>query len=246
MATLPLYAGFLLTQACLGYMRKFSLELPKFRLELHAKLVKRRKPLLPREPIIPTTKVINKKYHSGTKIGRIARYLSDHKLARKIFAGNIATMFLATIFLPTAGTDVFGNEAQPPEIIQIQNTLKTEKSIQYPLENFKINQGYNRFHAAADLGAPVGSIVKPVKTGIVEYAGYRTDGYGNLVVISHDNNLDSYYAHLSKIYVTEGQAVNTNTVIGEVGLTGHTTGPHLHLEIHQQGAKLNPLSVLSR
>lgn len=227
-------------------MRKFSLELPKFRLELHAKLVRRRKPLLPAEPLIPTIKVVNKKYHSGTKLGRIVRYLSEHKLAKKIFAGNIATMFLVTAFLPNTSTDIFGSEPQTQEIIQIQNTLKTEKSIQYPLENYKVNQGYNRFHSAADLGAPVGSIVKPVKAGTVEYAGYRTDGYGNLVIIDHGNNLDSYYAHLSKIYVDEGQTVNTNTVIGEVGLTGHTTGPHLHLEIHQSGASLNPLSVLSR
>lgn len=226
-------------------MRKFKLELPKFRLELNAKLVKRRKPLLPPEPLIPTQKVVNKKYHSGTKLGKLVRYFSEHKMARKIFAGNIATMFLVTAFVPTASTEAF-QEVQPEAVIQVQNTLKTEKSIQYPLENFKINQGYNYFHHAADLGAPVGSVIKPVKAGKVEFAGYRTDGYGNLVIIDHENGLDSYYAHLSKVYVQNGQEVNTNTVIGEVGLTGHTTGPHLHLEIHQAGTSLNPLSVLSR
>lgn len=225
-------------------MKKFSLELPKFRLELNMKLVKRRKPLMP-EPLIPTSKVVNKKYHSGTKLGRIVRYLSEHKFSRKFFTANMAAVFMATAFIPTTNAEIF-SEDQPEAVIQIQNTLKTEKSIQYPLENFKVNQGYNRFHAAADLGAPVGSVLRPVKAGVVTFAGYRTDGYGNLVIIDHGKNLDSYYAHLNKIYVVEGQEVNTNTIIGEVGLTGHTTGPHLHLEIHQGSASLNPLSVLSR
>lgn len=210
------------------------------------KLVKRRKPLLPPEPLIPTQKVVNKKYHSGTRLGRIVRYLSEHKLARKIFAGNMALVFMATAFLPNTQIEAFTGQPQEESVIQIQNTLKTEKSIQYPLDKYKINQGYNRYHGAVDLGSPVGSVIKPVKSGTVTFAGYRKDGYGNLVIIDHGKNLDSYYAHLNKIYVQEGQEVNTNTIIGEVGLTGHTTGPHLHLEIHQAGSSLNPLSVLSR
>lgn len=226
-------------------MRKFKLELPKFRLELHAKLVRRRKPLLPPEPLIPTSKVVNKKYHSGTKLGRMIRYISEHKATKKLFMGNMAAIFMATAFIPTANADTF-TETQPQAVIEVQNTLKTEKNIQYPLEHIKVNQGFNVFHHAVDLGSPVGSVVKPVKAGTVEFAGYRTDGYGNLVIINHGKGLDSYYAHLSKIYVQAGQEVNTNTIIGEVGLTGHTTGPHLHLEIHQNGVSLNPLSVLSK
>lgn len=212
---------------------------------MHLHLIKRRKPLLPPEPIIPTQKVVNKKYRTGSKLGRIVRYLAEHKIARKVFASNLAGIFMATAFLPSANVEAFVEE-QPQAVIEIQNTLKTEKSIQYPLEKVKVNQGYNKFHHAVDLGAPVGSVIKPVKSGVVSFSGYRADGYGNLVVIDHGKGLDSYYAHLNKIYVSEGQEVNTSTVIGEVGLTGHTTGPHLHLEINQNGAPLNPLSVLSR
>lgn len=226
-------------------MRKFSLELPKFRLELQMKLIKRRKPLLPAEPIIPTQKIVNKKYHSGTKVGRFVRYFTDHKLARKIFAGNIATLFLVAVFVPTQNTEAF-TETQPEAVIQIQNTLKTEKNIQYPLDKYKINQGFNKFHYAVDLGAPVGNVVKPVKSGTIEFAGYRKDGYGNLIIVNHGKGLVSYYAHLNKMFVEVGQEVNTNTILGEVGLTGRTTGPHLHLEIHQNGTSLNPLLVLSK
>lgn len=212
---------------------------------MHLHLIKRRKPLLPSEPIIPTVKVVNKKYRSGTKLGKLVRYFSDHKMARKIFAGNMAAMFMVTALIPSGNIEAF-DEDQPQAVIEIQNTLKTEKSIQYPLEKVKVNQGYNVFHHAVDLGSSVGSIVKPVKAGVISFAGFRADGYGNLVIVDHGKGLDSYYAHLNKIYVQEGQEVNTNTVIGEVGLTGHTTGPHLHLEIHQDTSSLNPLSVLSR
>jgi murein DD-endopeptidase MepM/ murein hydrolase activator NlpD len=82
--------------------------------------------------------------------------------------------------------------------------------------------------------------------GVVAYAGWDYSGYGNLVVLSHKNGFDSYYAHLSKIEVATGNIVDMNTEIGKMGVTGHSTGSHLHLEIHQNGVSLNPLTVLSR
>src|SRR3989304_7020319 len=117
-------------------MKKFSLELPKFRLELHAKLVKRRKPLL-EDPFVPTSKIIHKKYRSGTLLGKIARHVSGHKNARKFFAANLSALLIAGTFLPGAQSTVqAANFDGQPEgaVIQTQNTLKTEKAIQYPLE----------------------------------------------------------------------------------------------------------------
>jgi murein DD-endopeptidase MepM/ murein hydrolase activator NlpD len=72
------------------------------------------------------------------------------------------------------------------------------------------------------------------------------DGYGNTVFIDHGNNLTSRYAHLSKIEVKVGDKVNMDTEIGKLGITGRTTGPHLHLEIHENGKAINPLTVLPR
>jgi murein DD-endopeptidase MepM/ murein hydrolase activator NlpD len=66
------------------------------------------------------------------------------------------------------------------------------------------------------------------------------------VVLTHKNGLDSYYAHLSKIEVSTGQTIEMNTEIGKMGATGHATGTHLHLEIHQNGASVNPLTILSK
>lgn len=229
-------------------MKRFSLELPKVRLELHYRLVKRRKPLVD-EPIIPSVKAVKRKYRSGTLVARFVRYLSDHKSAKRIFAANLSVIVVAGTLLPSAqvGVKAADFNAQPSEtVIQAQNTLITERSIQFPLQTIKINQGYGFFHPGIDLGADIGDPIEPVKAGVVVEAGYETDGYGNTIVIDHGKGLNSRYAHLSKIEVTLGEEVNTNMEIGKVGITGHSTGPHLHLEIRQNGFPLNPITVLSR
>jgi len=224
-------------------MRKINVELPKYRLQLNVKLVKRRKPLL-EEPILPKASLVRKKYRKGTFLGRLARYFADHKNIRKIFASSFAFIAITTTFIPQSG----GVQAQGSEniVIEAQTNLVTEKGMLYPVGPIKINQGYNIFHKGLDLGGKVGEPIKPIMTGVVAYAGWDRSGYGNLIVLQHKNGLDSYYAHLSKIEVKTGQTVDINTEIGKMGATGRTTGTHLHLEIHQNGVSLNPLTVLSR
>jgi murein DD-endopeptidase MepM/ murein hydrolase activator NlpD len=226
-----------------GHMKKISLELPKYRLQLHLKLVKRRKPLLS-EPIIPTKSAVNKKYRKGTFAGRLVRYIADHKSIRGVFTGSFALVTITSAFIPQA-TRIQAEGVVNP-VIETQTNLITQKGMQYPLEVIKINQKYGFFHPGVDFGGPKGTSVKSIMPGVVAYAGWDRSGYGNLVVISHVNGLDSYYAHLSRVQVNIGQTVEMNTEIGLLGATGHATGPHLHLEIHQNGASLNPLTVLSR
>jgi len=223
--------------------RKFSLELPKFRLELHAKLVKRRKPLLA-EPLLPTPDVVNKKYRTGTFMGRLVRYFADHNNFRKMFAGSFATIAIAGSFIPQTVKVEAQGSVNP--VIESQTDLVTQKGMQYPVGQVKINQGYSIFHQAVDLGGEVGTAIKPIMPGIVAYAGWDNSGYGNLVILDHQNNFQSYYAHLSKVEVKTGETVDMDTEIGKMGETGHATGPHLHLEIHQNGVSLNPLTVLAR
>ena len=223
-------------------MQKISLELPKYRLLLHVRLVKRRKPLLA-EPILPTKAIVNRKYKTGTFTGRLVRYFADHRSIRKI----LATSFVFTAFLVGFIPQSSNLQAQADEtVIESQTTLVTQKGMQYPVESVKINQGYKFFHPGIDLGGQKGTPIKPIMPGVVSYAGWVYSGYGNLVIISHKNGFDSYYAHLSKIEVKTGQVVDINTEIGKMGTTGRSTGSHLHLEIHQNGVSLNPLTVLSR
>lgn len=229
-------------------MRKFSLELPKFRLELHAKLVKRRKPLV-EDPFVPTPSVVNKKYRSGSMLGKFVRHLSEHKSVKRFFAGGLSAVVIAGTLLPASQGTVQAAASGSQDdgtVIQTQNTLNTVKSIQFPLETVKINQGFSIFHPGVDLGAEIGDPIKPIKAGSVIEAEYVTDGYGNTILIDHGQGLTSRYAHLSKIEVKVGDKVTTETEIGKVGITGHSTGPHLHLEIRQDGVALNPLSILPR
>ena len=195
------------------------------------------------DPILPAASVVNKKYRKGTFLGRLIRYFADHKSIRKIFAGGFAVVVIAASFIPqTTKIQAQGSDAT---IIESQTNLITEKGMQYPVETVHVNQNYTFFHPGVDLGDPTGTPIKPVMPGIVAYAGWDYSGYGNLVVLTHKNGFDSYYAHLSKIEVKTGETVDMNTEIGKIGVTGHTSGPHLHLEIHQNGVPLNPLTVLS-
>jgi murein DD-endopeptidase MepM/ murein hydrolase activator NlpD len=223
-------------------MQKISLELPKYRLQLHMKLVKRRKPLMS-EPILPSKSIVNKKYRTGTFAGRLIRYFADHRSIRKIFATSFVFTAILGGFVPQTGNiQVQADSA----VIEAQTNLVTQKGMQYPVESVRINQNYGFFHPGVDFGGPKGTPIKPIMRGVVAYSGWDRSGYGNLVVLTHKNGFDSYYAHLSKIEVAIGQTVDMNTEIGEMGATGHATGPHLHLEIHQNGVSLNPLTVLSR
>lgn len=108
----------------------------------------------------------------------------------------------------------------------------------------RITQGYWYGHRAIDLGAPIGSAVVASDGGFVSFAGWTDVGYGYLVVIDHANGFATYYAHLSNIYVFEGQALERGQVIGAVGNTGWSTGPHLHFEVRRNGLQQNPRAYL--
>lgn len=107
-----------------------------------------------------------------------------------------------------------------------------------------ITQGYWYGHRAIDIGAPTGSAVLAADGGFVSFAGWTDVGYGYLIVIDHANGFATYYAHLSNIYVFEGQAVERGQVIGAAGSTGWSTGPHLHLEIRYYNTQQNPRAYL--
>lgn len=107
-----------------------------------------------------------------------------------------------------------------------------------------ITQGYWYGHRAIDIGAPTGSAVLATDGGFVSFAGWTDVGYGYLIVIDHANGFATYYAHLSNIYVFVGQAVERGQVIGAVGSTGWSTGPHLHFEVRYYGTQQNPRAYL--
>jgi murein DD-endopeptidase MepM/ murein hydrolase activator NlpD len=102
--------------------------------------------------------------------------------------------------------------------------------------------GYNRFHQGIDFGAPYGSPVRAVTDGFVVSAGPH-GGNGNMIKLNHAGGLATSYSHLSRIAVSSGTRVLQGEVIGYVGSTGLSTGPHLHFETYRGGAVVNPVSV---
>jgi murein DD-endopeptidase MepM/ murein hydrolase activator NlpD len=102
--------------------------------------------------------------------------------------------------------------------------------------------GYNRFHRGVDYGAAYGSPIRAVSDGLVAFSG-RNAGYGNHVRLSHSGSLGTSYSHMSRITVSAGSRVSQGQVIGYVGSTGLSTGPHLHFEVYRNGQSINPRSV---
>jgi murein DD-endopeptidase MepM/ murein hydrolase activator NlpD len=98
-----------------------------------------------------------------------------------------------------------------------------------------------RMHAGLDFSAPAGSPIYATADGIVRDAGYNTGGYGNRVVVSHGFGYETTYSHMYRIKARSGQKVKRGEVIGYVGSTGKSTGPHLHYEVHRNNVPVDPI-----
>jgi LysM repeat protein len=117
-------------------------------------------------------------------------------------------------------------------------------ALAWPMRGY-VTQGYRQGHRALDLASFYGAKVYASRGGRVVYARFSPDGWlGFRVVIAHGNGLSTSYSHLSGIFVEEGQEVARGDVLGQVGSTGNSTGPHVHFEVYRNGAKLNPLDLL--
>ena len=99
----------------------------------------------------------------------------------------------------------------------------------------------SRLHAGLDFSAPTGTPIYATADGEVQIAGFNTDGYGNKVVINHGYGFQTLYAHMVRVIANVGQSVKRGEVIGYVGSTGKSTGPHLHYEVIKRGAKVDPV-----
>ncbi|MFC3175111.1 M23 family metallopeptidase [Novosphingobium bradum] len=100
--------------------------------------------------------------------------------------------------------------------------------------------GYARMHAGVDFGAAWGSPIVATAAGVVSFAGHH-GGHGNYVRLEHGGGLGTGYGHMSRIAVSPGERVSAGEVIGYVGSTGLSTGPHLHYEMYRDGRTVNPL-----
>jgi murein DD-endopeptidase MepM/ murein hydrolase activator NlpD len=134
-----------------------------------------------------------------------------------------------------------------------EKLLKAIPAIQ-PVSNKNLNRvggsfGYRidpiykdmRFHSGLDFTAPIGTPIYATADGVVQAAGFTTDGYGLKVVINHGYGYQTLYGHMVKAKVRQGQAVKRGEVIGYIGSTGKSTGPHCHYEVIKRNTKVDPV-----
>ena len=137
--------------------------------------------------------------------------------------------------------------AGPATLAALRSPLpRSPISVAWPISG-AVSSGFGprgiRFHAGIDIPTPRGTPVGAAASGTVTFADWN-NGFGKLVVIAHGSGVETYYAHLSRIGVGPGEDVSTGEGIGRVGSTGHSTGPHLHFEVHVRGAAIDPLTAL--
>jgi murein DD-endopeptidase MepM/ murein hydrolase activator NlpD len=130
------------------------------------------------------------------------------------------------------------------------NAVVAAAGYRWPMSNFTVTNyfgrrgAFQRFHTGIDLAAPVGTPVYAARAGQVSIAGWSRFGYGLHVIIDHGESHETLYAHMSRIVVRPGQWVDRGELIGYVGSTGWSTGPHLHFELRVGGVVRNPMAYL--
>lgn len=140
------------------------------------------------------------------------------------------------------------------ELVKNKEQLLSHTPAIQPVSNKDLNRvasgyGYRidpvykttKFHAGLDFSAPQGTPIYATADGTVTTAGSTGNGYGNHVIINHGYGYETLYGHMVRVKSRNGQVVKRGEVIGWVGSTGKSTGPHCHYEVHKNGEKINPI-----
>jgi len=196
----------------------------------------------------PSTAVSSTTYTvvRGDTLGAIAlRYgvtLSSLAVANGI--SNVAAIYpgmVLSIPSASAGSNSVRYASVGPGLCQgVEVTRSGTGYFLVPTHSYIVTQRFTPWHAGIDLATDTGTQVYASDGGTVVYVGWNTAGYGNLIVLDHGNGWRTYYAHLSGFSVSCGDWVPRGSIVGAVGSTGNSTGPHLHFEILRYGIAINP------
>lgn len=179
-------------------------------------------------------------------LSKLLRPAFEHRRIKAIIGANLvgAMVLVGSVSTPLGAEETFP-EAETAVLTETP-VLTTTERFSLPLSTIDLSQRFSSVHPGIDLRAPLGTAVTPVAPGVVSEANRGRFGYGNYVLVDHEDGFVSLYAHLAQINVSPQERVEQTTVIGGVGKTGWATGSHLHLELYQNGQPLNPLTVLPR
>ncbi len=150
--------------------------------------------------------------------------------------------FLVLGLLLTAFTLVWGMKADPPSSYPLGKDFEVTSHF-----GMRLHPVYKKkkMHFGIDFRAPVGTPVYATSDGVVEKVAEQKRGYGNHIVLRHDDSFKSLYAQLSEIKVDSGQSVKKGDLIGLVGSSGTSTAPHLHYEVIKDGKKVDPVNYFT-
>ena len=172
----------------------------------------------------------------------------DKKVISRVFGIQIAGLAAALSFVayPTQAFDYnMSQTIQSENLVPV--VMTTNSQFQFPLETtLGMSTNFGSFHLGVDLRAPRGTAVYSMAEGTVVEVEKVKFGYGNSVRIAHDGTLSTHYAHLDKVDVQPGEKVVKGEEIGTVGMTGRTTGPHLHFEIFVGNKAVNPMVYIAK
>ena len=166
----------------------------------------------------------NKQQRHGKRAGRLAAAGLAQQNQNNVAGGSGAAV--------TPGTSGFVAPVDGPHVITSSFSVR-----EHPLF------GYTKMHPAIDLAKNQGSPIYAIAAGTVTTAAY-SEANGYYVSLAHGSGYTSIYCHMTKYIVSVGDSVTQGQVIGYVGSTGWSTGPHLHFELHQNGTALNPAEYL--
>jgi murein DD-endopeptidase MepM/ murein hydrolase activator NlpD len=209
--------------------------------------------------LIPSRDGLRVKMARGVTLGDLARQhrvrLSDIVDANSL-SNPDAVKAGGWVFLPGARAPRPGTRPRNSEAGKKAVGNRTwSNAFQWPVAGGRLSSyfGYRRhpinhrilFHRGIDIAAPSGSNVSAVKGGVIAFSG-RRGGYGYVVDVRHPDGTTTRYAHNSKLLVRSGQKVRAGQSIAKVGSTGHSTGPHVHLEVIRRNERIDPLRYFAR
>ena len=149
--------------------------------------------------------------------------------------------YYPTFTLPPLRSSVALAQTSTQEGQIIASSFPTPLSLPHP---GYLSTRFSKYHPGVDIATGLLMPIHPITDGVIEEVRNGFFGLGHFVVVSHVNGFKSTYGHMGKIYVKVGQKVTTESTLGEVGLSGATSGPHTHLEVTYEGKYIDPLTIL--
>lgn len=183
--------------------------------------------------------------HSYKRFIKAIRKVTAHKRFRMILHACLIVAILLVGTFPYS-SQVFGQVEMALSTAPVATeeiVLTTKRTSKLPIVG-RLSQGFNYYHPGLDIESPMNTPIYPFLEGVIFEAGFHAGGYGNYVLVNHENGYFSLYAHMNTILVAKDERVMQETVLGTVGVTGYSTGSHLHMEIYENGFAVNPLAIL--